>query len=93
MSSSTIFDKQFNKSDRGILIQQIILSGSPVNFQDPNTVLHWHIVLRASENRSVIIDMPPAGVDGRTGILFIQSAGREESSSADTKIPTSIVQI
>ncbi|CAE6536659.1 unnamed protein product [Rhizoctonia solani] len=87
MSSTTIFDKQFHKPDRNCSVQQVILSGSPVNIEDPNTVLHWHIILRISETQSVLLDMPPAGVDGRTGILFIQSAAESTAAEIDISAP------
>ncbi|KAH9928365.1 uncharacterized protein B0H18DRAFT_256103 [Fomitopsis serialis] len=79
MSDPTLYLRNFTQ-DRTSPILRFILSGSPVNPSDPNSVLHWRIYCVTDKSRSIKFDMMP-GADARTGYLSVTSCGYEESRS------------
>jgi hypothetical protein len=68
----------------------VALAGSSTNAQDPNSVLHWRIFLCISQDKSVILDLLPEGLDSRTGLLMIKSAAYAQSQSTAASIPVAV---
>ncbi|KAG8996808.1 hypothetical protein FRB94_001346 [Tulasnella sp. JGI-2019a] len=71
--STTVFDKFFNKDDRDLLIKQVVACAWPISPEDPESLYHWSMSLYVNPEKGVTLDILPAGVDGRTGVLVISS--------------------
>ncbi|KAG8767386.1 hypothetical protein FRC19_001539 [Serendipita sp. 401] len=68
------------------------ITGSPVDPQNTNSVLHWHCYCLVSAEAAVMVDMIPGG-DTRTGVLSVKYVNPVSSSgsSADIVLHSQVV--
>ncbi|GBE81776.1 hypothetical protein SCP_0401490 [Sparassis crispa] len=71
---ATLFTKGLSEVDRSAVVTKVHLACSPVDISNPDSILHWAVSLELTETSSVIMDMIPAGIDGRTGVLVVSSS-------------------
>ncbi|KAG2063118.1 hypothetical protein BDR04DRAFT_1235579 [Suillus decipiens] len=85
--SSTDNTKWYRLSEttQRAVVQRCTISGSPVNETDPDSVLHWRILVQCilpdDNSRIVTLDMMP-GQDSRTGVLAVTEAPNELSQTS-----------
>ncbi|KAG0706507.1 hypothetical protein DFH29DRAFT_901422 [Suillus ampliporus] len=84
---STDNTKWYRLSDatRHAILQGYIISGSPVNKSDLNSVLHWRIFVKCGlpdgTSQTVKVDLMP-GLDARTGVLAVYDVLYEVSATS-----------
>lgn len=92
MPTAAIHDRLLDERDRARLVQQVVLTGTPVDSRFENSVSHWRIFLKLTENHLVIIEMAPGGgADLRTGLLFVKTENATSLSKDDTSISLPIM--
>lgn len=74
----TTFLKLLRTEDRKPSLRTVALVGAPADRMKDDGVLHWTFLIGLGGPKHVVIDMPPAGVDGRMGVLILRSLDTTE---------------